>query len=153
MAFFFFVMFIGGCAGSTSCGIKVFRFQVLFQDMRVHVLNVLYPHGVFTRRFNGRPITDDVSTAVMTFFFLYLITFAVSAMALSLTGLDALTALSGAGSAVSNVGPGLGAMIGPSGNYHELNDAAKWILSVTMLVGRLEILSVLVLFSPAFWRA
>ena len=151
--FFFFIMFIGGCAGSTSCGIKIFRFQVLFQDIRSHILGVLYPHGVFTRRFNGRPISDDVSSAVMSFFFLYLLTFAVSAMALALTGLDPLTALSGAGSAVSNVGPGLGDIIGPAGTYESLNDAAKWILSVTMLIGRLEIFSVLVLLSPAFWRA
>ena len=151
-AFFFFIMFIGGCAGSTSCGIKIFRFQVLFQNIRSHVMNVLYPHGIFPRRFNGRPITDQVSAAVMSFFFLYLATFAVSAMALSLTGLDALTALSGAGSAVSNVGPGLGDIIGPAGTYESLNDPAKWILSATMLVGRLEIFSVLVLFSPAFWR-
>ena len=151
--FFFFIMFIGGCAGSTSCGIKIFRFQVLFQDIRSHILSVLYPHGVFTRRFNGRPIGDDVSSAVMSFFFLYLVTFAVSAMALSMTGLDPLTALSGAGSAVSNVGPGLGDIIGPAGTYESLNDAAKWILAATMLVGRLEIFSVLVLLSPAFWRA
>ena len=151
-AFFFFIMFIGGCAGSTSCGIKVFRFQVLFQDIRSHILNVLYPHGVFTRRFNGRPISDDVSSAVMGFFFLYLLTFAVSATALSLTGLDTLTALSGAGSAVSNVGPGLGAVIGPAGTYESINDTAKWILAATMLIGRLEIFSVLVLLSPAFWR-
>ena len=151
-AFFFFIMFIGGCAGSTSCGIKIFRFQVLFQDIRSHIQSVLYPHGVFTRRFNGRPISDDVSSAVMSFFFLYILTFAVSAMALSLTGLDALTALSGAGSAVSNVGPGLGLIIGPAGTYETLNDAAKWILAATMLVGRLEIFSVLVLLSPAFWR-
>ena len=152
-AFFFFIMFIGGCAGSTSCGIKVFRFQVLFQEIRTHVLAVLYPHGVFTRRFNGRPIAEGVSSAVMSFFFLYLLTFAVSAMALSLTGLDPLTALSGAGSAVSNVGPGLGDIIGPAGTYQTLPDSAKWILALTMLVGRLEIFSVLVLLSPAFWRA
>lgn len=152
VALFFFVMFIGGCAGSTSCGIKIFRFQVLFQNVRQHIARVLYPHGVFTQKFNGRPISDDVTSAVLSFFFLYLLTFAVSAGLLSLTGLDPLTALSGAGSAISNVGPGLGALIGPSGNYQMLPDAAKWILSVTMLLGRLELFTVLVLLSPRFWR-
>ena len=153
VAFFFFIMFIGGCAGSTSCGIKVFRFQILFIDIRNHLFQVTYPNGVFARRFNGRPVSDDVSRAVMSFFFLYILTFAVSAMALSLTGIDSLTALSGAGSAISNVGPGLGALIGPAGNYETLPDSAKWILAATMLIGRLEIFSVLVLLSPAFWRA
>ncbi|MEM9733620.1 MAG: TrkH family potassium uptake protein [Pseudomonadota bacterium] len=152
VAFFFFLMFIGGCAGSTSCGIKIFRFQVLFENVRQHVNRVLYPHGIFTPRFNGRPISDDVTSAVLSFFFLYIFTFALSACALALTGLDTLTALSGAGSAISNVGPGLGALIGPAGNYEPLNDAAKWILALTMLIGRLELFTVLVLLSPRFWR-
>ncbi|MEL7229809.1 MAG: TrkH family potassium uptake protein [Pseudomonadota bacterium] len=152
VAFFFFLMFLGGCAGSTSCGIKIFRFQVLFENVRQHVNRVLYPHGIFTPRFNGRPISDDVTSAVLSFFFLYIFTFALSACALALTGLDTLTALSGAGSAISNVGPGLGALIGPAGNYEPLNDAAKWILALTMLIGRLELFTVLVLLSPRFWR-
>ena len=153
VAFFFFIMFIGGCAGSTSCGIKIFRFQVLFQNVRQHLGRILYPSGVFIQRFNHRPITDDVVSAVMSFFFLYMVTFAISAVALSFAGVDPLTALSGAGSAISNVGPGLGAIIGPAGNYQPLNDAAKWILALTMLIGRLELFTVLVLLSPRFWRA
>ncbi len=153
VAFFFFIMFIGGCAGSTSCGIKIFRFQVLFQNLRQHLARILYPNGIFTQKFNGRPISDDVTSAVMTFFFLYIVSFAVSAMALSLAGLDTLTALSGAGSAISNVGPGLGAIIGPAGTYQSLGDVPKWILSATMLLGRLELFTVLVLLSPRFWRS
>lgn len=152
VAFFFFVMFIGGCAGSTSCGIKIFRFQVLVQNVRQHLSRVLYPHGVFTQRFNGRPIDENVVSAVMSFFFLYIFTFAISASALSLAGVDTITALSGAGSAISNVGPGLGAIIGPAGNYQPLGDVPKWILATTMLVGRLELFTVLVLLSPRFWR-
>jgi len=152
VSFFFFIMFIGGCAGSTSCGIKIFRFQVLFQNLRQHLARVLYPNGIFTQRFNGRPITDEVTSAVMSFFFLYIVSFAISACALSLAGVDPITALSGAGTAISNVGPGLGALIGPSGNFGELGDAPKWILSITMLVGRLELFTVLVLLSPRFWR-
>jgi len=153
VALFFFIMFIGGCAGSTSCGIKIFRFQVLFQNLRQHIAQVLYPHGIFTQRYNGKAISDDVVSAVISFFFLYLLTFAISAMALSLVGVDPVTALSGAGSAISNVGPGLGALIGPAGNYQPLSDAAKWILAVTMLIGRLELFTVLVMLSPRFWQA
>ncbi len=152
VAFFFVIMFIGGCAGSTSCGIKIFRFQVLYQDVRQHVNNIVYPHGIFIKKFNGRPLPENVSSAVVSYFFLYLVTFAVTSVALSLTGLDMTTALSGAGSAISNVGPGLGQTIGPSGTYQDLNDAAKWILSTAMLVGRLELLTVMVLLVPAFWR-
>ena len=152
VAFFFFIMFVGGCAGSTSCGIKIFRFQVLFQNVKQHLSRVLYPSGIFIQRFNGRPIGDDVVSAVMSFFFLYMLTFAVSATALALTGLDPLTALSGAGSAISNVGPGLGQLIGPAGTYQALDDLPKWILAATMLIGRLELFTVLVLLSPRFWR-
>ena len=153
VAFFFFIMFIGGCAGSTSCGIKIFRFQVLFQNVRQHIAHVLYPHGIFTQRFNGRPIEQDVTAAVMSFFFLYILTFGVSAIILSLMGVDTLTALSGAGSAISNVGPGLGNLIGPAGTYQTLGDGPKWVLAITMLIGRLELFTVLVLLSPRFWRA
>jgi len=152
VAFFFFIMFIGGCAGSTSCGIKIFRFQVLFQNVKQHLARVLYPNGIFIQRFNGRPIGDDVVSAVMSFFFLYMLTFAVSATALAFTGLDPLTALSGAGSAISNVGPGLGQLIGPAGTYQAIGDLPKWILAITMLIGRLELFTVLVLLSPRFWR-
>ncbi|NKB51518.1 MAG: potassium transporter TrkH [Rhizobiaceae bacterium] len=153
VAFFFFIMFIGGCAGSTSCGIKIFRFQVLFQNVRQHLARVLYPHGIFTQKFNNRPISEDVTSAVMSFFFLYILSFAISAMALSVAGVDTVTALSGAGSAISNVGPGLGAIIGPAGTYKDLGDAPKWILCITMLLGRLELFTVLVLLSPRFWRS
>ena len=151
-AFFFAIMFIGGCAGSTSCGIKIFRFQVLFQELRQHIATTVYPHGQFVKRFNGRPIDERVSAAVMSFFFLYIVSFFGIAVLLTLTGLDFTTAMSGAGTAISNVGPGLGPIIGPSGNFEPLNDTAKWILSFAMLLGRLELFTVLVLFLPRFWR-
>ncbi len=150
--FFFVIMFIGGCAGSTSCGIKIFRFQVLYQEFRQNISQILFPHGVFVKRFNGRPIEASVSTAVMSFFFLYLASVAVLAMLLSLTGLDTLTALSGAATAISNVGPGLGEIIGPNGNFQSLSVTAKWLLSAGMLLGRLELFTVLVLVLPSFWR-
>ena len=152
VVFFFFMIFIGGCAGSTSCGIKIFRFQVLYQLLKQHIAQILYPRGIFSPRFNGKTITDDTSSAVASFFFLFIATFMISALALTLTGLKPLTALSGAATAISNVGPGIGPRIGPAGNYSDLNDAAKWILSATMLVGRLELFTVLVMLSPRFWR-
>jgi len=149
---FFMIMFMGGCSSSTSCGIKIFRFQIMFQNIRQHLSRILYPHGIFVKRYNGRPLPDSVSAAVMSFFFLYLVSVTVLAVLLSLTGLDDMTALSGAATAISNVGPGLGEIIGPSGNFKDLNDTAKWLLSAGMLLGRLELFTVLVLFLPSFWR-
>jgi trk system potassium uptake protein len=150
--FFFVLMFIGGCSSSTSCGIKIFRFQILFQELRQQTNQLIWPGGVFIKKFNRRPLPDAVASAVMSFFFLYIGVFFVLAMALSLTGLDTLTAFSGAATAISNVGPGLGPVIGPAGNFAPLSDAAKWLLCAGMLLGRLELFTVLVLLVPAFWR-
>ena len=152
VSIFFMIMFIGGCTSSTSCGVKVFRFQIMFQDIRQHLNRIIYPNGIFVKTYNGRPLPDSVSAAVMSFFFLYLVSVTVLAVLLSLTGLDDLTALSGAATAISNVGPGLGKLIGPAGNFGELNEIAKWLLSAGMLLGRLELFTVLVLFMPKFWR-
>ena len=150
---FFFVMFIGGCAGSTSCGIKIFRFQVLYAAARSQMSRLLQPHGVFVANFNRRPIPESVMDSVMSFFFLFILSFAVMAVALSFMGLDFITAVSGAGTAIANVGPGLGNVIGPSGTFAPLPDMAKWLLALGMLLGRLEVLTVLVLFTRAFWRS
>lgn len=153
VAWFFFIMFIGGCAGSTSCGIKIFRFQVLYETAIVQVRRVLQPHGVFVAHYNGRPIPETVAASVMSFFFLFVVCFGAIALLLSALGLDYLTAISGAATSIANVGPGLGDIIGPAGNFSALPDAAKWVLSFGMLVGRLELFTVLVLVLPSFWRA
>ena len=150
---FFFVMFIGGCAGSTSCGIKIFRFQVLYAAARSQMSRLLQPHGVFVANFNRRPIPESVMDSVMSFFFLFILSFAVMAVALSFMGLDFITAVSGAGTAIAKVGPGLDNVIGPSGTFAPLPDMAKWLLALGMLLGRLEVLTVLVLFTRAFWRS
>ena len=152
VAALFLLMFVGGCAGSTSCGIKVFRFQILYEAAKIQLGRLLQPHAVFIPYFNGRPIQAGVSEAVMGFFFLYLLTVALLTMALGLLGLDLVTALSGAATAVSNVGPGLGPIIGPAGNFSTLPDMAKWLLALGMLLGRLEIYTVLVLLVPRFWK-
>jgi trk/ktr system potassium uptake protein len=131
---------------------KVFRVVVLFEDIRQHARRIVYPSGIFVKRYNGRPLSDNVSAAVLSFVFLFLASFAVISVALSLIGLDPVTAISGAATAISNVGPGLGPIIGPAGNFQPLPDAAKWLLALAMLIGRLEVFTVLVLFIPTFWR-
>ena len=150
---FFFFMFVGGCAGSTSCGIKIFRYQILFAFAGTHLRRLWQPHRIFVARYGGKQIPDSAVDAVMTFFFAFGLAFAILAAALTLMGLDFMTAVSGAATAIANVGPGLGEVIGPSGNFASLPDAAKWLLSAGMLLGRLEIFTVLVLLTPTFWRA
>ncbi|HLF58968.1 MAG TPA: TrkH family potassium uptake protein [Alphaproteobacteria bacterium] len=152
IAAFLFLMVVGGCAGSTSSGIKIFRFQVIYEAADVQIKRLIQPSGLFVPEFNERPIPDTVANAVMGFFFLFAASYAILALGLGAMGLDTLTCLSGAASAIANVGPGLGPVIGPEGNYAALPDGAKWLLSFGMLVGRLDLYTVLVLFVPAFWR-
>ncbi len=150
--FFFWIMFIGGCAGSTSCGIKIFRFQIMLETVKQHIKRTFQPNGVFVMRYNGKILKDEVSAAVMNFLFLFAVIFVITSIALSMTGLDLITSVSAAGTALANVGPGLGNIIGPVGNFETLPAASKWILTFAMLVGRLELLTILVLFIPRFWR-
>ena len=148
---FFFIMFIGGCAGSTSCGIKIFRFQVLVSMSAAHFKKLLRPNGIFIPRYNGGAIDENVTGSVMSYLFLFVVCFVLLSLCLALTGLDFVTAVSGAGTAMANVGPALGPIIGPSGTFQELPDVSKWLLTIGMLLGRLELFAVLVLFSPKFW--
>lgn len=152
LALFFFLMFIGGCAGSTTCGMKIFRFQILYAVCLAQIRQLISPHALYNPKFNGSPIPSDVPPAVFAFFFVYAMSFVVVALLLGLTGLNFITAFSCAATMVSNVGPGLGAVIGPSGNFASLPDAAKWISCFAMILGRLEIFTVLILFLPSFWR-
>jgi len=152
MVAFFFIGLIGGCAGSTACSVKVFRYQLLFAAVKAQVRSIHSPHGVFTPRYAGRTVGEDVLSSVMVFFVMFVVSLGVLTVALSLTGLDMVTSISGAATALANIGPGLGDIIGPSGNFAPLNDAAKWLLIAAMLVGRLELLSVYVLFTLRFWR-
>lgn len=152
MMVFFLIALTGGCAGSTSCSVKVFRYQVLAATVRAQVRAIHNPSGVFQARYDGRPIGDEVVSSVMAFFMFFFVSLAVTTLTLSLIGLDLLTALSGAAATLGNVGPGLGDIIGPSGNYATLPDTAKWTLTAAMLLGRLELLSVFVMFSVRFWQ-
>lgn len=149
---FFFIMFIGGCSGSTTCGIKVFRFQVLYAAARTQIHHLLQPHGVFIPYFNKRPISEEIIISVLSFFFMWFFTFALLTLGLSLLGLDFVTAFSSAATSIANVGPALGPVAGPSGNFSSFPDAAKWLMAGGMLLGRLELFTVIVMLSRSFWR-
>ncbi len=150
---FFFIGLIGGCAGSTSCSIKVFRFQLLLASIKSQIRQIHSPHGMFPPRYDGKTVSEDVLNSVMAFFVAFLLLLGFVAVLLGMTGLDFITSVSGAAAAIANIGPGLGTEIGPAGNYAGINNAAKWILSVAMFVGRLEIMVVLVILTPKFWRS
>jgi trk system potassium uptake protein TrkH len=149
---FLFLMFIGGCAGSTTGGLKIFRFQILFKYIALHLKKMLQPHMVISAKFNGKKVPGSTYESVMILFFIYIITFASSALLLSFSGIDFLTCISAAASAISNVGPGLGEIIGPEGNYSALTNYSKLVLTLTMFLGRLEMLTIFVLFLPSFWK-
>ena len=152
LIFFLFLMFIGGCAGSTACGIKIFRLQMLVIFFKNQIKKIISPNSIMIMKYNNQKITDSFINSIIVFVFSFLFIYLIIAMLLSITGLDFLTSLSGAASAISNVGPGLGDMIGPNGNYKNIPDISKWILSFGMLLGRLELFAVLILFFPSFWR-
>jgi trk system potassium uptake protein TrkH len=153
ISIFFFLGLVGGCAGSTACSVKIFRYQLLFASIRMQLRRIRSPNGVFKVRYDKRPVDDGVLSSVMTFFVLFVLTLGILSVALSLTGLDLITSISGAATALGNIGPGLGDQIGPSGNFSGLNDTAKWLLSAAMLIGRLELLVVYAIFTVQFWRA
>ena len=152
LIFFLFLMFIGGCAGSTTCGIKIFRFQILWTFILTQLKKLIHPRGIFPMKYNQGEISNSFVYSIISFIFLYFFIFFILAALLSLNGLDFVTALSGSASAISNVGPGLGDVIGPNGNFSGLPNFSKFSLSLGMLLGRLELFAVLVLFFPSFWK-
>ncbi|MES2820794.1 MAG: TrkH family potassium uptake protein [Pseudomonadota bacterium] len=149
---FFYLGFIGGCSGSTAGGLKIFRFQVAYILLKANLQQLVHPRAVIKQQYNRHRLDEDIVRSILTFSFFFTITIAVLALSLTLCGLDWITALSGAASTVSGVGPGMGPIIGPAGTFASLPDAAKWLLTLGMLLGRLEIITVLVLCMPAFWR-
>ena len=146
------LMFVGGCAGSTTCGLRMARIQVLIANAKAQVSKLIRPHAVVVSYYNQKPIPENVAESVMGFFFLYILSFAIIACLLGGLGLDLITAISGAASAIGNVGPGLGQIIGPSGSYQSIPDLGKLFLCAGMILGRLEIFAILVMFSPLFWK-
>ena len=152
LVIFLALMFIGGCAGSTTCGIKIFRFQILYSFVINQLKKIIYPKGVFVLKYDMNRIDDKFISSIISFIYMYLIIFFLLAALLSLSGLDFITAISGAATSISNVGPGLGSTIGPNGNFASLPDFSKWVLTIGMILGRLELFAILVLFLPSFWR-
>ncbi|MEQ8434227.1 MAG: TrkH family potassium uptake protein [Oceanicaulis sp.] len=151
-AIFFVLMFIGGCAGSTTCSVKIFRYQIAASAMNAYIAQYARPHAVKPVRYRNQVVPDETVRSVLGFFFLFFATFAVSASLLSFLGLDTVTAVSGAATTLANVGPGLGPVIGPAGSFQPLPEAAKWVMTANMLIGRLEIMVMLVMLAPGFWR-
>ena len=152
LVLFLILMFIGGCAGSTTCGIKIFRIQILYSFIINSLKKIIYPKGIFVLKYDRNPIDNKFISSIISFIYMYLIIFFSITALLSLTGLDFITSISGAATAISNVGPGLGSIIGPNGDFSSLPDVSKWILSIGMILGRLELFAILVLFLPSFWR-
>ena len=149
---FLTLMFIGGCAGSTTCGVKIFRIQILYLFILNQLKKIIYPKGVFLIKYDQNSVDEKFVASIISFIFFYFVIFFILAALLSLTGLDFITALSGAATSISNVGPGLGPIIGPNGDFSSLPDISKWVLSVGMILGRLELFAILVLFLPSFWK-
>ena len=152
LMYFLILMFIGGCAGSTACGIKIFRVQILYQFISNQLKKIIYPRGIFNIRYEKNNINEKFMSSIISFIFLYIFIFFIITALLSINGLNFITAISAAATSISNVGPGLGEIIGPNGNFSQLSDFSKWILSIAMILGRLELFAVLVLFIPSFWR-
>ena len=152
LTIFLALMFIGGCAGSTTCGIKIFRLQVLYAFITNQLKKIIYPKGVFIIKYDKNSLDDKFIASIISFIYFYFVIFFVLTALLSLTGLDFITSVSGAATSISNVGPGLGPIIGPNGDFSSLPDISKWILTIGMILGRLELFAILVLFLPSFWR-
>ena len=152
LIFFLTLMFIGGCAGSTTCGIKIFRIQILYLFIVNQLKKIIYPRGIFVIKYDKNKVDNKFMASIISFIFLYLVIFFLITAFLSLSGLDFVTSISGAATSISNVGPGLGSTIGPNGNFSSLPEISKWILSLGMILGRLELFAILVLFLPSFWR-
>ena len=151
LIYFLILMFIGGCAGSTACGIKIFRVQILYLFLKNQLKKIIYPRGIFIIKYDNNNVNEKFMASIIAFIYLYIIIFFIITAMLSLSGLDFTTSISGAATSISNVGPGLGELIGPNGNFSQLPNFSKWILSFGMILGRLELFAILVLFLPSFW--
>ena len=152
LIFFLILMFIGGCAGSTTCGIKIFRVQILYLFLINQLKKIIYPRGIFVIKYENSSVDEKFMASIISFIYLYIIIFFIITALLSLSGLDFITSISGAATSISNVGPGLGTIIGPNGSFSLLPDFSKWVLSFGMILGRLELFAILVLFLPSFWQ-
>lgn len=149
---FIFLMLAGACSGSTAGGMKLFRIQIAGALFQKQARQLMHPSGVFPQKYNGRPVNDAIIRSIVAFVLSYMTVIILSSILLGMLNMTPLEAISGSVTAVGNVGPGLGAKIGPLGNFTGIPDAAKWVLSIDMMLGRLEILTVAVLLFPSFWK-
>lgn len=148
---FFILMFFGGCAGSTSGGIKIVRHVVLLKNSYLELKRQLHTKGIFTLRFNNSKVPEGVVTNILAFMMLYVVIFSIGSITMTLMGMDFLTAIGSVATSLGNVGPGLG-NVGPASNYSSIPDMGKYFLSLLMLIGRLELLTFLLILTPAFWK-
>ena len=150
--FLLMLMFFGGCAGSTTGSIKIIRIMVLFKKGYQELHKIIYPHAIVPIRVNAKPISPEIVSSITSFFLIYLFIFLVSTLiVMAAEDLPIITAISACAASIGNVGPGLGE-VGPAGNYANLSSFTKIVLSFLMLIGRLELFTILVIFTPAFWR-
>lgn len=149
---FLLAAFVGGCTGSTTGSIKIFRWQVLTRYVRTQLALMYQPNRVFTLKYDQSSYSSDVVLSVIMFVVMYFVSTAVLTLAVSATGLDFMASLTGVAASIGNIGPGLGNVVGPCCTFQPLNDAAKWLMALAMLLGRLEIFTLLILFTPNFWR-
>ena len=149
--FFLFLLLFGACAGSTSGGIKMVRYQLLIKNIIAETKKLLHPSAVIPVRQNGKAVSNDIIAKVSAFVLLYLAIFGIGSLLLSIMGVDLKCSMGSVAACMANIGPGLG-MTGPVGNYSEIPVAGKWLLSLLMLLGRLELYTVLIILTPAFWK-
>jgi len=152
LAMLFLLTFVGGCAGSTAGGIKIFRVQVLFANARLQFRRMLHPNAVLVPRFEGRTVPEAAAESVLGFLFVYVLSFALLALALAMVGMGFIPSLAAAAAGLANLGAGISPEVGPLAGFDPLPEAAKWLLSGAMLFGRLELFLLLALFSRDFWR-
>jgi trk system potassium uptake protein TrkH len=149
---FFFLTFVGGSSGSTSGGIKIFRFRIAFVMLRETMQRLLHPRATFSRNLRDQALNDEIMASVMAYALVFAWTVGIAATLLAALGNDFVTSFSAAATATANVGPGIGDVVGPSQNFAALSEPSKWVVCAAMLLGRLEIFTVLILLTPSFWR-
>lgn len=147
----FMLMFIGGSAGSTSGGVTIVRIVLLLKNSINELKRLSHPNAIIPVRFNGKSVSQQVITNVLAFIVIYILLIAISTVIMSTMGYDLETSVGAVAASLGNVGPGMG-IFGPTASYASLSDAGKWFLSFLMLMGRLELFTIILLFTPSFWR-
>ena len=149
--FFFLLLFIGGCAGSTGGGVKIVRHLLLIKNSVLELRRLIHPRAVIPVRFNTKAVAPEIISHILAFFLFYVSIFAIASLVMAAIGVDFETAIGSVATSIGNVGPAIGS-VGPVNNFANIPDLGKWILSFLMMMGRLELFTVLLIFSGAFWK-